>query len=182
MITINSRNYVLFAVILGALLFSTVAMAEKIEVILEVDDVDDPTALLIRANDSKCNGTILDCIEVIKDKKPYIVFKLPNACIAGLGNPQYKLAKMRITQVDKVWPTPTSPLYEVVADDFKAVKNTGYIDFTFGNNEKTNRKLKFKNRNSYEYSVFYEITAEHCTDQAKDDIHLDPAIRNKGKG
>ena len=178
MITTNIKNRMLFAVLPGVLLFSTTATA-KIEVELELDDVDTPTALLIKANDSKCNGTILDCIEVKKGKRPYIIFKLPEACGADDDDPQYKLASMKITQVYKVWPTPTSPLYAVVAADFKADKNTGIIDFS-GTNVKTNKRLKFKNHNSYEYTVYYKITAKHCTDTTKPEILLDPAIRNKG--
>ena len=180
MITIKSRNYVLFAVILGALLFSTVAMA-KIEVVLKLDDPDTPTALKIKTNDSKCNGTILDCIDVTAGKRPYIIFRLPKACGLEDGDPQYKLASMRITQVEKVWPTSASPLYAVVAADFKADAETGEIDFNNGNNNQTRKKLKFKNHNSHEYTVFYEITAIHCDpDSDEDDIHLDPEIRNKG--
>ena len=87
---------------------------------------------------------------------------------------------MRITQVEKVWPTSASPLNATVASDFKADAKTGEIDFRNGKNEKTKKKLKFKNRNSHAYTVFYEITAEHCTKPNVDDIHLDPEIRNKG--
>ena len=179
MITTNINNWILFAVLPGVLLFSTTATA-KIEVELELDDVDTPTALLIKANDSKCNGTILDCIEVKKGKRPYIIFKLPEACGADDDDPQYKLVSMRITQVDKVWPTPKSPLYDVVVNDFKAHKETGIINFSAGNNQKTDKKLKFKNRNSSEYTVYYEISAKHCKDPTKPEIFLDPAIRNKG--
>jgi hypothetical protein len=180
MITIKSRNYVLFAVLLGALLFSTVTMA-KVVVVLELDDPDTPTALKIKTNDSQCDGSILDCIDVTIGKRPYIIFRLPKACGEDVGDPQYELASMRITQVEKVWPTSASPLYAVVAADFKADAETGEIDFDIGNNKQTKKKLKFKNHNSHEYTVFYEITATHCDAESdEDDIHLDPEIRNKG--
>jgi hypothetical protein len=180
MIKIKSGNYVLFAVLLGALLFSTVTMA-KVVVELELDDPDTPTVLKIKTNDSQCDGGILECIKVPHGNSPNIIFKLPGACGIGDDDPQYKLASMRITQIEKVWPTSASPLNAVVAADFKADAETGEIDFENGNNKQTKRKLKFKNHNSHEYTVFYEITATHCdSDSDEDDIHLDPEIRNKG--
>ena len=180
MITINSRNWTLFAVLLGVLFFSTVAIA-KVEVILGLDDPDDPTALVITANDSQCDGGILDCIEVAPGKTPYIIFRLPDACGGGGDDPQYELVGMRITQVEKVWPTSASPLNGAVASDFKADAETGEIDFGNGKNKQTKKKLKFKNRNSHAYTVFYEITATHCDSASDaDDIHLDPEIRNRG--
>jgi hypothetical protein len=179
MITTNIKNWMLFAVLLGLLLFSTTATA-KIEVVLGLDDPEDPTALEIITNNSKCDGAILDCIDVPPGNSPFIFFRLPNACGSGDDDPQYQLTSMRITLVEKIWPTVTSPLYSEVADDFKADPNTGYIDFGKGNNEKRKHKLKFKNDNSRAYTVFYEIAAKHCTDGSKPKIYLDPEIRNKG--
>ena len=180
MITIKSGNYVLFAVLLGALFFSTATMA-KVVVVLELDDPDTPTVLKIKTNDSKCDGAILECIDVPAGNSPYIIFKLPGACGTDDDDPQYKLASMRITQIQKIWPTLASPLNAVVAADFKADAESGEIDFKNGNNKQTKKKLKFKNHNSHEYTVFYEITAIHCDpDSDEDDIHLDPEIRNKG--
>ena len=84
--------------------------------------------------------------------------------------------------INKVWPTVDDPLNKKVARDFKADPNTGVIQFpAFGKNKKTPMKLKFKNRNKYAYSVFYEIAAETCDPLSDaDDIYLDPEIRNRG--
>jgi hypothetical protein len=166
-------------VLLGVLLFSTVAIA-KVEVELGLDDPEDPTALEIISNDSKCEGAILDCIDVTAGSSPFIFFRLPDACGTGGGDPQYKLSRMRITLIEKIWPTTAIPLYDEVADDFKADPDTGYIDFNNGNNKKRKHKLKFKNDNSHAYTVFFEIEAKHCTDNTKPALFLDPEIRNKG--
>jgi hypothetical protein len=88
---------------------------------------------------------------------------------------------MRITMIEKVWPTASNPLNSLVAKDFKAEPSTGEIKFHAGKNKKTSRLLKFKDLNSHGYTVFYEITASPCNDASDlPDITLDPEIRNKG--
>jgi len=184
MITTKFKSWILFAVLLGALCFSTQVLAAKITVELEVDtsSADPVLKVVTGTNTSKCPGGPEDCIQVTKATSPFIIFNLPNACGSGSGDPQYKLGNLRITLIDKVWPTPDSPLNPKVAADFKADPDSGKIDFDTGNNKKTKKKLKFKNRNKHAYTVFYEITAIHCDDSSDaDNIHLDPEIRNKGK-
>ena len=179
MITINSRNWALFAVLLGGLFFSTVVIAAPIKVELEVVTTAGVSELKVTDNEEPCDGVIpstSDCI-LVKAGKPNMVFKLDTACP---GAPGYKLSGFRITLVHKFWPTPASPLNPLVASDFSADPYSGRIDFNAGNNRLTDKKIKFKNFNSRNYSVFYEITAKHCTDPDADDIHLDPEIRNRG--
>jgi len=166
-------------IFLSAMLVSSLATA-AIKVELMVDSGE----LKVKSNTGKCNSADADdpCIVVEKGKAPYIHFKLPDACEAGASKPKHKLDSIRITQVDKVWPSPGNPLNATVADDFKADPETGYIKFGgSSNNTKTKKKLKFKNRNSRTYTVFYEITAIPCKDDSdEDDLHLDPEIRNRG--
>ena len=177
MFTIKSRNWVLFAVLLGTLCFSTLVMA-AVEVELKLDDPANPKALVIESNDSKCNGTILDCIEVAVNDSPHLFFYLKNACKAS--GPQYKLMTFKITQVDKAWPTVGNPLNLWVANDFYADPKTGIVDLSAGKNKLRDAKIKLKNFNTREYTIYYEISAKHCTDNTKADIYLDPEIRNKG--
>lgn len=178
MITINSRNWALFAVLLGALFLSTLAIA-AVEVELELDDLADPTALVITANDSPCDGMILNCIQVEAKDSPHLFFYLKNACKDG--GPQYKLETFKITQVDKTWPTVENPLNLLVANDFYANPKTGIVDLEAGKNKLKDEKIKLKNFNSREYTVFYEIAASPCDEASTDpDIYLDPEIRNKG--
>ena len=184
MITIKSRNWVLFAVLLGALFFSTLAVAAPIKVELEVDTSSGDPELKVKYNGKPCDSgpATSNCIEVAKGKKPFIVFNLPKACGAGAGDPKYKLRNLRISLINKEWPTKADPLNAKVAADFNADPETGNINFDIGDNKKTNKKLKFKDRNQHAYTVFYEITAIHCDDASDaDNIHLDPEIRNKGK-
>jgi len=184
MFTTSFKNWVLFAVLLAVLFFSTLAIAAPIKVELEVFTPagGDPT-LRVKAgtNSSQCPGGPDDCIDVGMGKTPYIIFKLPKACDGNIGDPEYKLVNFRITLIEKLWPSPVNPLNSMVATDFNANPATGEIDFSHGKNDKTKKKMKFKNRNSHRYTVFYEITAEHCDPNSDaDDIHLDPEIRNRG--
>jgi len=173
-------------VFLGVLCFSTLAIAAPIRVELEVATVGEVDTLKVKNNEEPCDSgpTNSDCIEVGLGRSPYIVFKLPDACDKDEDDAyivKYKLASMRITLIEKVWPTVGSPLNALVATDLTADPYTGEIDFTVGNNNQQKKKLKFKNRNTHAYTVFYEITAEHCDSSLDaDDIHLDPQIRNKG--
>lgn len=179
MITINSKRWVRFTAVLGTLFFSTLVFAvPPIVVTLEVD----AGTLQVDTNTSQCTGGDLDCIDVAIGTAPFIKFLLPDACGPDTGDPQYELTGMRITQIQKVWPTVSNPLNDMIAKDFKADPTTGQIAFHAGKNKKAKDKLKFKNRNSHGYTVFYEITASPCSDSSNDpDIHLDPEIRNKGK-
>jgi hypothetical protein len=182
MFTINSMNWVRFAILAGALGFST-SVISAVNVELALDNPKAPTVLVITKNSSQCDGPIgpiLDCIKVAVGTKPHLFFKLKNAC--KKGGPQYKLSSFKVTQVNKVWPTVVNPLNSLVVNDFYADPITGLVDFSAGNNElkADGSKMKLKNFNSHEYTVFYEISAKHCTDSTKDDISLDPAIRNKG--
>jgi hypothetical protein len=180
MITNNARSLTRFAVLFGVLCFSATISAAPIKVVLEVDTSGAFPVLKAQAggNTSQCAAGPDDCVDVPKGRTPFIIFKLPHACDGTANDPQYRLTGMRITQVDKVWPSSGNSLNSTVATDFGASRFTGKIQFAAGN--KTDRKLKFKNRNSHAYTVFYEITASHCTLPDEDDLHLDPEIRNRG--
>jgi len=184
MITMKFRNWIVFGVLLGTLCFSTLVMAvPPIKVELKVAVVGGVSELQVADNSKPCDGVTATspCIVVANKKSPFIIFTLPKACDGGATDPVYELTGMRITQIEKVWPTSGDPLDEKVAKDFKADPNTGEIDFHYGKNKKTNKKLKFKDRNKHAYSVFYEISASPCDDASDDDdIYLDPEIRNKG--
>ena len=181
MITTNFKNWVLFAVLLTALLFSTLATAAPIKVELEVvTPTGGEPELKVKDNEKPCDGIIpskSSCIIVQAGKTPNMVFELDTACSTATP---YKLSGFRITLVNKSWPTPANPLNAIVTADFNADPYSGKIDFTAGKNKLKNKKIKFKNHNSRQYTVFYEITAKHCKDSDADDIQLDPEIRNKG--
>ena len=185
MITINSRNWALFAVLLGALFFSTVAIAAPIKVELAVVTTAGVSELKVTDNEKPCDGgpDTSNCIEVAEGKKPFIIFNLPKACGDDTDDPKYKLRNLRISLINKEWPTKADPLNAKVAADFNADPESGNINFDRGDNKKTNKKLKFKDKNQHAYTVFYEITAIHCDESSDaDNLHLDPEIRNKGKG
>ena len=181
MIKAKFKSWILFAVLLGALCFSTLVIAVPITVELEVitPGGEPELSVITGKNSAKCTKTgPEDCIEVAHNTSPFIHFNLATACVAT----PYKLKGIRITLVEKLWPTPATPLNPIATADFSADPHSGKIDLNADNNKLRDKKIKFKNRNSRQYTVFYEITAEHCTNQDKDDIHLDPEIRNKGKG
>lgn len=185
MTTSKSVNWVQVAVVLGALCFSTLVVAAPIKVELEVDTSSGTPELKVKFNDKPCDSgpDTSNCIEVAKNKKPFIIFNLPKACGTGADDPQYKLRNLRISLINKEWPTKAEPLNAKVAADFNADPETGSIDFDKGDNKKTNKKLKFKDKNQHAYTVFYEITAIHCDESSDaDNLHLDPEIRNKGRG
>ena len=56
----------------------------------------------------------------------------------------------------------------------------GYVDLEAGNNQLSDKTIKLKDHNSTAYTVYYEVTASHCTDTTAPDIRLDPRIRNGG--
>jgi len=178
--TPHLNSWVSCTVFFGALFFSTLVLAAPpIEVVLKVTAV--PT-LEVLTNSSSCSGATDDpCIDVPFGHAPFIKFKLPNACGDETGDPTYELTGMRITMIDKVWPTVSNPLNGMVAKDFKADPSTGEIDFQAGKNRKGPKMLKLKDNNKHGYTVFYEITASPCDDSSDaPDIYLDPEIRNKG--
>lgn len=169
----NSMNWTKFAVFLAALGSSTLAMA-AVQVELEVKGLK----MVVTGNNAKCVDGPIDCIDVKKGTKPNLFFNLNGAC--GNSGPAYKLAAFRIGLQNKVWPTPSTPLPENIAQDFNANPQTGYVYLGRDNNQVTDNKLKLKNHNSAAYTVYYEVTAAHCTDMTAPDIHLDPQIKNRG--
>jgi hypothetical protein len=166
-------NWARFAALLAGLVFSTMALA-AVQVDLEVDGSD----LVVTRNNAQCSGGPKDCIDVEKGSKPNLFFNLRGAC--GASGPHYKLTAFRIGQQNKVWPTPSNPLPADIAQDFGANAQTGYVNLDEGDNQLRDDKIKFKNKNSSAYSVYYEVTAAHCTDMTAPDIQLDPEIKNRG--
>lgn len=163
--------------ILGGLFSSSVHAAVQIDLVVDYSNPTDPVLSVI-SNSKQCKGMGQGCIDIARYSKPNIRFNLEDACESG--GPEYKLTGIRIGMVEKVWPTNTNPLPAVVATDFSADINTGVVDLTAGKNKLADDRIKFKNRNSHAYTVFYEISAKHCTDTTKPDIYLDPRIRNTG--
>jgi hypothetical protein len=61
-------------------------------------------------------------------------------------------------------------------------RDDGNIDLINGNNKKnkiSKSRIKFKNKNSLPYTVYYTITAQQCN--GANTIELDPKIQNLGK-
>ena len=174
MITINTMIRPRIALVLMALGFPTLAVA-AVQVELEVDG----SKLVVTRNTAQCPGGPIDCIEVKRGSNPHLYFNLKRAC--KNNGPVYKLKAFRIGMKNKVWPTPSNRLTEEVAEDFGAGRGTGYIDFTKNNNQLTDGKMKLKDHNRNPATVFYEVTAAHCTDMTAPDIHLDPQIKNGGR-
>ena len=164
---------------LGALsgFFSSQVAVAAIQVELVVVTSTATPTLQVFSNSSQCAGGPLDCIEVAKFTKPNIRFLLEDACEPD--GPDYGFTQIRIGMINKVWPTPANPLWADVASDFNADANTGVVDLTAGKNKLDDHVIKFKNRNSANYMVFYEISGEECGGGAT--ITLDPRIRNYGK-
>lgn len=169
----TSMNWTRFAVLLAALGSSTLAMA-AVQVELAVKG----SKLVVTENNAQCADGPIDCIDVKKGTKPHLFFNLNGAC--GNNGPAYKLAAFRIGLQNKVWPTPSTPLPENIAQDFNANPETGYVDLGVDNNQLRDNKIKLKDHNSTAYSVYYEVTAAHCTDMTAPDIQLDPEIKNRG--
>ena len=170
------RKPELWLVVFVGLCFSQVAVA-AIQIELVVDTSTGTPMLQVVSNTSACAGGPLDCISVAKFTKPNIRFLLEDACEPD--GSEYYLQQIRIGMVDKVWPTPANPLWAAVASDFHADADTGVVDLTAGKNKLADDRIKFKNKNSADYMVFYEITAMECAGPGK--ITLDPRIRNYGK-
>ncbi len=170
---IKPMKWMRFAVVLVATGFSTLAMA-AVQVDLEVSGSD----LVVTRNSAQCADGPIDCIDVEHGSSPHLFFNLRGAC--GTSGPDYRLEAFRIGMQNKVWPTASTPLPAHVAKDFNADPNTGYIDLGAGSNQLSDNKIKLKDHNRTAYTVYYEITASHCTDTTASDIRLDPRIRNGG--
>jgi len=163
-------------VVFFGMCFSQIAVA-AIQVELVVDTSTTPPTLQVVSNSSACAGGPVDCIAVAKFTKPNIRFLLEDAC--DPAGPQYKLQQIRIGMVDKVWPSVGNPLWAAVASDFNASATTGIVDLSAGKNKLADDRIKFKNKNSADYMLFYEITAKQCAGTGM--IALDPRIRNYGR-
>jgi hypothetical protein len=146
-----------------------------VNVELELDNKDNPQALVVTKNSAQCQDEPLDCIEVKRGTKPNMSFELKNAC----NGVSYKLTKFRIRGASEQWPTSQNPMNADVAKDFCADRNTGYVDFRYCNNDLKDGKMKLKNFNNKVADVYYEVTAASCSNSSKE-IKLDPLIRNKG--
>ena len=171
----NSTPWMVVAA-LAAACFPLAAMA-AIHVKLAVNN---DTSLYVTANDSQCADGPADCVEVAKGSSPNLFFELDNACQSG--GPQYGLEQIRIAMASKDWPTSANPLPQYVADDFNADPNSGVIDLKPDNasdNSQSQNRIKFKDKNSQAYTVFYEITARQCNGSGE--IFLDPSVKNGGK-
>ena len=173
MMTIKLMNWTRYAVLLAVFGFSTSAMA-AVQVTLKVEG----SKLIVTGNNAQCAQGPIDCIDVQKGTNPHLFFNLNGAC--GNSGPAYKLTAFRIGRQNKVWPTPSTPLPDHIAEDFHANPQTGYVNLGHGNNQLSDNKIKLKDNNRSSYSVYYEVTAAHCTDMSASDIHLDPEIKNRG--
>lgn len=172
--TMSYRMLVVVAAVVAC--FPALALA-AIHVDLAVDTTTAPPGLQVIANDAQCPGGALDCIQVSKGDSPNLYFDLAKACQSG--GPAYKLAQFRIAMAEKQWPTGSNPLPADAADDFNADPDSGFINLTGGSNELKDDRIKFKDKNSSAYTVFYEITAQECSGDGE--IKLDPSIINTGK-
>ena len=173
----HSKLRIQITVFLLSVLSCGLALAAN-QVGLSVDSSVDPARLVVVGNELPCApGEPLNCIEVAKGMSPHIFFNLPKAC--KQDGPQYRLTGFRITETDKVWPTPENPMTADIAKDFCADRNTGEVDLRYCNNQRKDDRLKIKNFNSFEATVYYEITAVTCADE-QDAIYLDPQIKNRG--
>jgi len=177
---IRNAKSLIAALMLSAACFPQIVWG-AIDLELVVNTSSPTPALEVVANSSPCpSNPDLSCIAVPRFSTPNIRFNLEDACQAN--GPDYKFDSIRITLVEKVWPTAADPLPSTVADDFFADRNTGVIDLVGGNggkNKLTDDRIKFKNKNSNQYTVFYEITAKECAGPGT--ITLDPSIVNTGK-
>jgi hypothetical protein len=174
MVTNRFVKIIKFAVFPAALCFSTLAMAVNVD--LKVDTSVNPPVIVVSGNNAQCSGGPIDCIEVKARSQPHMYFKLANAC-RGVD---YRLTKFRIAEQDKKWATAAKPMTADVAKDFCADRKDGYVHFNYCNNQLKDDMMKLKNFNKKKVDLFYEITAEHCTDPGKK-IYLDPAIKNRGE-
>lgn len=152
-----------------------VAHAARVDVELEVSGSE----LIVTGNSKRCEGGPIDCIEVAKRSSPNIFFYLDNACGPGAGAPQYKLSGISLSMVKGVPVGPSNPLPQVVVGDFDADPATGAIKLPQG--QLSNDRIKFRNKNTQEYTVYYEITASPCSGSGAP-VKLDPSIRNQGGG
>ena len=153
--------------------FSSLAVA-AIQVDLEVNE----SKLVVTGNNAQCSDGPIDCIEVKFGTNPHLFFNLKGACMDK--GPDYRLTAFRIGTQNKVWPTSENPLPAHIASDFNASPNSGYVNLTAGDNQLSKDKIKLKDHNRSAYTVYYEVTASHCTNTSAGDIYLDPSIKNGG--
>ena len=174
MITIKSMHWVRCAVCLVALGFSSLALAA-----VQVDLSVSGSKMTVTGNTAQCSGGPIDCIDVKHGTNPHLFFNLNGAC--GSNGPAYKLKSFRIGMQNKVWPTSAKPLPADIAADFGANTQNGYVNLAAGNNQLKDDKMKLKDHNSQAETVYYEVTAAHCTDLTAPDIYLDPQLKNGGR-
>ena len=160
-----------------AMLGLTAPAFGAIQVGLALEQTTSPPSIKVVSNTAQCAGGPIDCIEVAKRTQPFIYFNLPKACKAD--GPAYRLAKFRIAEQRKAWPTSANPMNHTIAKDFCADRNTGYVHFSYCDNDLKDDKMKLKDHNLAEGTVWYEIQAAPC-DGSGGEIRLDPQIRNKG--
>lgn len=151
------------------------AAFSAVNIELEVQTQNGSRVLVVTKNNARCPDGPIDCVEVKAGTQPHMYFTLKGAC----KSVDYALTAFRIGTVDKEWPTPAKPLKTRTAEDFCAGAESGYVDFMACRNSLSDKKMKLKNFNRFEESVFYEVTAANCKNPA-DEIYLDPQIRNKG--
>ena len=156
-----------------ALCFSMPAMAA-----VQVDLAVNGSTLTVTGNNAQCSGGPIGCIDVQHGTNPHLFFNLNGACTHN--GPDYKLTAFRIGLQSKVWPTPSTPLPAHIAQDFSANAQDGYVDLNNSDNSLSDGKIKLKDHNRTAYTVYYDVTASHCTDTGAQDIHLDPQIKNRG--
>lgn len=149
------------------------ANAFAVVVTLDVDDSTDPPRLYVSNNNAQCPGGPVDCIEVAQGSQPNMFFKLNRACQPG--GAEYGLSGFYITEDPKVWP---ATLSSSIASDFCADPGTGEVNLSSCGNNQNDGQLKIKNFNRQEVTVYYMVTAEHCS--SGEEITLDPEIRNRG--
>jgi hypothetical protein len=179
----HNRSYTrttLGALVLLALSWSQPGLA-AIHVELGVNTAGGTPQLEVTGNSSQCPDGPMDCIQVAKGSSPNIFFYLEDACKPD--GAAYRLTAISISMVKGIAVSGTNPLPQVVYEDFFADPANGKIDLVKGNNNKNkidDDRIKFKNKNSDQYTVYYRITAELCTDKSQL-VELDPSIRNYGK-
>jgi hypothetical protein len=163
---------------LSAICIPQLALAERIDVELQVSGTAPDQALIVTGNSKQCDGGPIDCIKVKRNSTPNIFFHFDAACQGT--NAGYKLNAISLSMVKGVPTSPSNPLPATVVSDFNADAADGKINLNLTGNQLQNDRIKFHNKNSYEYTVFYEIKAIPCSGGGAG-IKLDPAIRNEGK-
>lgn len=173
----HMMNYRMLVVVVAVVWWFPALALAAVHVDLAVDTGTTPPSLQVTGNDAQCPAGPLDCIRVSKGDSPNLYFDLAKACQSG--GPAYKLAQFRIAMAEKQWPSSSNPLPSDAADDFNADPYSGVVDLASSSNGLSDARIKFKDKNSSAYTVFYEITAKECNGEGE--IKLDPSITNTGK-